>query len=90
MIIKKSAVGALVIFTSVFATVAIAQEEKPMSTERPSKTDSPYTVTAGRYQIETNVLGYTYDKDCLQSDCTRNKTVEVFGTNNLRIGFKNK
>ncbi|MES2500549.1 MAG: transporter [Pseudomonadota bacterium] len=61
-----------------------------MSTERPSKTDSPYTVTTGRYQIETNTLGYTYDKDCTARNCTRNKIYEVFGTNNLRIGLTEK
>lgn len=34
---------------------------RAMSTDRPDKTESPYTVDAGRIQIETDLVGYTYD-----------------------------
>lgn len=87
---KQLGTSMLIAWIATFAQSTIANEEKPMSTERPSKTDSPYTVTPNRYQIETNALGYTYDKECPQSDCTHNKTFEVFGTNNLRIGLTEK
>ena len=91
MLFKQLATCGLVVYLSVWANAAICEEaEKPMSTERPSKTDSPYSVAPNRYQIETNVAGYTYDKSCLDANCTRSKTYEVFGTNNLRIGLSDK
>ncbi|MBI4309351.1 MAG: hypothetical protein HY591_03365, partial [Candidatus Omnitrophica bacterium] len=34
---------------------------RDMSTDRPDKTESPYTVDAGHYQIEASALDYTYD-----------------------------
>ena len=35
---------------------------RDMSTDRPDQTESPYTVDAGRYQIELSFFDYTYDK----------------------------
>lgn len=32
---------------------------REMSTDRPDKTESPYTVDAGRFQIETDLIAYT-------------------------------
>ncbi len=90
MHIKQSVIRTLSAIFFAGSQLAIAEVEKPMSTERPSKTDSPYTVTLNRYQVETNVLGYTYDKECLKNDCARTKIYEVFGTNNLRIGLTEK
>lgn len=58
-----------------------------MSTERPSKTDSPYSVDTGKVQIETNLLGYTYNRDCKHANCSRTKIYEVGGFNNIRIGL---
>jgi hypothetical protein len=34
---------------------------RDMATDRPDKTESPYTVDAGRIQIETDLVAYTYD-----------------------------
>lgn len=34
---------------------------REMSTDRPDKTESPYTVDAGRFQIETDLVAYTRD-----------------------------
>src|SRR5215469_15770366 len=34
---------------------------RPYNTDRPSKTDSPYTVDAGVFQIESDVLNWTLD-----------------------------
>ena len=91
MLIKRSAKNWLMVCVFLWACVAAgAVIEKPMSTERPSKTDSPYSVSPKRYQIETNVIGYTRDKYCPDVDCTRTKTYEVFGTNNLRIGLTDR
>lgn len=36
---------------------------RELSTDRPDKTESAYTVDAGRFQIETDLLAYTYAKD---------------------------
>ena len=36
---------------------------RDMSTDRPDKTESPYTVDAGRFQIETDLVTYTYNSD---------------------------
>lgn len=36
-------------------------ELRQMSTDRPDKTESPFTVDAGRFQIETDLLAYTHD-----------------------------
>lgn len=36
-------------------------ELRDMSTDRPDKTESPYTVDAGRFQIETDLVAYTHD-----------------------------
>lgn len=36
---------------------------RDMSTDRPDKTESPYTVDAGHFQIETDLVAYTRDED---------------------------
>jgi hypothetical protein len=36
---------------------------RDMSTDRPDKTESPYTVDAGRFQIETDLVAYTRDSE---------------------------
>jgi len=36
---------------------------RDMSTDRPDKTESPYTVDAGRFQIETDLIAYTRDSE---------------------------
>jgi hypothetical protein len=34
-----------------------------MSTDRPDQTESPYTVDAGRFQVEMDVVGAVFDRD---------------------------
>ncbi len=36
---------------------------REMSTDRPDKTESPYTVDAGHVQLETDLVTYTHDRD---------------------------
>ncbi len=36
---------------------------REMSTDRPDKTESPYTVDAGRFQVEVDLVSYTHDRD---------------------------
>lgn len=35
---------------------------RDMATDRPDKTESAYTVDAGHYQLEMDLLTYTYDR----------------------------
>jgi len=55
---------------------------RDMSTDRPDKTESPYTVDAGRIQIETDLIAYTHDRE--NGITTRAFDVLPF---NLKIGL---
>ncbi|MGE0023196.1 MAG: transporter [Hyphomicrobium sp.] len=57
-------------------------ELREMSTDRPDKTESPHTVDAGRFQIETDLVSYTYDSR--HGETTRTVDVLPF---NLKIGI---
>jgi hypothetical protein len=35
---------------------------REMATDRPDKTESAYTVDAGHFQVEMDLLSYTYDR----------------------------
>lgn len=59
---------------------------REMTTDRPDATESPFTVDAGRIQLETNLFGYTRsrpDVDGAVSDAYE------FATTNVRIGLTN-
>jgi hypothetical protein len=60
---------------------------RAMTTERPSKTDSPFSLDAGRIQIETNLFAHTKNNDCIGGTCTKTKHDYVGGATNLRIGL---
>ena len=55
---------------------------RDMSTDRPDKTESPYTVDAGRFQIETDLFAYTVDRE---SGVT-SRTYEILPFN-VKIGL---
>lgn len=55
---------------------------RDLSTDRPDKTESPYTVDAGRIQIETDLVAYTHDRQ--DGITTRAFDVLPF---NLKIGL---
>ena len=57
---------------------------RDLSTDRPDTTESPFTVDAGRVQIETNLFGYTRSRPDAQGTVT--DTYEL-GTTNVRIGL---
>jgi hypothetical protein len=61
---------------------------REMSTDRPDRTESPYTVDAGRMQVETDVLNYSYDRYNSARDHTRVETVAI-APFNLKIGLCN-
>jgi opacity protein-like surface antigen len=59
-----------------------ASELRDMSTDRPDKTESPYTVDAGRFQLETDLVAYTHDSR--DGVTTRAFDVTPF---NLKVGL---
>lgn len=58
LICSISTLGILVLS---FACSAPAAEMREMSTDRPDATESPYTVDAGHFQIETSFFDYSRD-----------------------------
>ena len=54
---------------------------RELSTDRPDKTESPYTVDAGHFQVELDLLSYAYD-------CESDSTVESFAITpiNFKVG----
>ena len=61
---------------------------REFSTDRPDKTESAYTVDAGHYQIEADLVNYSYDRH----NSSRNNThVDSFSfaTMNLKVGILN-
>jgi hypothetical protein len=57
---------------------------REMATDRPDKTESAYTVDAGHFQFETDLLSYTYDRG-------ENETVKALALApiNMKIGILN-
>jgi hypothetical protein len=53
---------------------------------RPSKTDTPFTIDAGHYQIEADL--FTYTRDVNNKDAIDTKAFQIF-IPNLRIGLLN-
>jgi hypothetical protein len=54
------------------------------NTDRPSKTDSPFTIDAGAFQIESDIANWTLDSD----DHIRTRTW-IIGNTNLKVGLTN-
>jgi hypothetical protein len=57
---------------------------RDLTTDRPDVTESPFTVDAGRIQVETNLFGYARSRP--DPDGTVTDTYE-FATTNIRIGL---
>lgn len=57
---------------------------RDMATDRPDATESPFTVDAGHFQIETNLFGYA--RSHADADGTVVHAYE-FGTTNIRLGL---
>jgi hypothetical protein len=57
---------------------------RDMTTDRPDTTESPFTVDAGRFQIETNVFGFSRSRPIASG--TIIDTYE-FATTNIRVGL---
>jgi len=61
---------------------------REMATDRPDKTESPFTVDAGHFQIEADILNYTYDRYNSARTDTRVETVSI-APMNLKVGLCN-
>jgi len=61
---------------------------RDMSTDRPDKTESPYTVDAGHFQFEVDAVSYTYDR---HNPAKANERVETLGIApiNVKVGLLN-
>jgi hypothetical protein len=57
---------------------------RDLTTDRPDTTESPFTVDAGRIQIETNLVGYARSRS--DAAGTTTDTYE-FATTNVRVGL---
>jgi hypothetical protein len=57
-------------------------------TDRPDLTEGPYTVDAGHFQIEMDILNYSYDRYTPARDATRFERVSIAPVN-LKVGILN-
>jgi Putative MetA-pathway of phenol degradation len=62
---------------------------REMTTDRPDKTESPYTVDAGHFQFEMDLVNYTFDRERAGGVDTR---VDAFAIApiNLKVGLCNQ
>jgi hypothetical protein len=61
---------------------------REMNTDRPDKTESPYTVDAGHFQVEMDLVSYTRDRGTSGGGDTRTEAFAVAPVN-LKIGLLN-
>jgi hypothetical protein len=61
---------------------------REMSTDRPDKTESPFTVDAGHFQIESDLVAYEHDHDTSAGANLRGDSW-TFATLNLKAGLCN-
>jgi len=66
--------------------LAAGAELREMSTDRPDQTESPHTVDAGHWQIETDLLNYTRDRDRSGGGDVRTSDLSVAALN-LKYGL---
>ena len=59
---------------------------RELSTDRPDKTESPYTVDAGHYQFEMDLVSYTHDRDKSGGGDTRTRAWAIVPVN-LKVGL---
>jgi hypothetical protein len=61
---------------------------REMSTDRPDKTESAYTVDAGHFQLEMDLFSYTHDRDKSGRSDTRTDAYAIAPVN-LKVGLLN-
>jgi hypothetical protein len=62
---------------------------REMNTDRPDKTESPHTVDPGHFQIEADILNYTYDRHNPARDDVSVESVAIAPVN-LKAGLCNR
>jgi hypothetical protein len=60
---------------------------REMSTDRPDKTESPFTVDAGHFQVEMDLAAYSRDRHTPERDGTKIESWS-FGATNLKFGLR--
>ncbi len=99
---KKNLCFALLVwFAAGFSAVLLAEENKSgfhflkpvptelmreLSTDRPDKTESAYTVDAGHFQIEADFVDFSYDRHNAAKADVKNESFS-FATLNLKAGL---
>ena len=63
-----------------------ADQMRELSTDRPDKTESPYTVDAGHFQFESDLVSYTHDRDTSGGGDTRTDAWS-FAALNVKAGL---
>ncbi len=66
-----------------------AAELRELSTDRPDQTESGHTVDAGHWQIESDLVSYTHDRDRTGGGDVRTKDLSL-ATLNLKVGLTNR
>ncbi len=61
---------------------------REISPDRPDKTDSPFTVDAGHFQLEMDFANYTYDSPNSEHGNTQSKEYQI-APMNLKVGVLN-
>ncbi len=61
---------------------------REISTDRPDKTESAYTVDAGHFQMEADVVNYSYDAHNMARDHTITESLAI-APFNLKVGLRN-
>jgi len=61
---------------------------RDLSTDRPDQTESPYTVDAGHFQLEMDIVNYTSDRDTEGGTSVRSRAW-AFAPVNFKLGLLN-
>jgi len=62
---------------------------RPYNTDRPSKTDTPYTIDAGVFQIESDVWNWQLEEPDTKHGDERIRTWIIPGNTNFKLGLTN-
>jgi len=59
---------------------------RELNTDRPDKTESPYTIDPGHVQVEMDLVSYSYDRNNPEHEARRVQTLNFLNTN-FKIGL---
>jgi len=61
---------------------------RELATDRPDRTEAPFTVDAGHFQLEMDILNYGYDRNTPERDQVHSERVSIAPIN-LKLGLLN-